>query len=115
MPEPMFADCVEETLRSLVTTTEAMKAAVEREEFDVLADLLATRETLLARQQDLIEKWRVQAGGDRDRDMVRLGTLMETLKQVDKNFSTLSRAKFDATAERLSQAHNEKLLLAYLQ
>jgi hypothetical protein len=113
MPEPMTGSAVEQTLRSLLEATEALHAAVERDEFDSLADLLRVRERFLAKQMDLVEEWRLRSRDERERDVVRFGPLMEALKQVDKKFSTLCRVKFDATAEQLSQAQNEKLLLAY--
>jgi hypothetical protein len=113
MPEPMAGSAVEQTLRSLVETTEAMHATIERGEFDSLADLLSVREVLLAKQMDLVGEWQLRTGGERALDVLRFGPLLEALKQVDKKFSTLCRAKFDATAEQLSQAQNEKLLLAY--
>ncbi|NWF71394.1 MAG: hypothetical protein HXY40_20115 [Chloroflexi bacterium] len=113
MPEPLAGCAVELTLRSLVELTEAMCALVECENYDALDDMLSAREALLAKQAEMLEEWRLRVGGERDAH--RFGPLLDTLKQVDKKFSTLCGAKLAAAAERLSQAQNEKLLIAYSQ
>jgi hypothetical protein len=114
MPEPLAGCAVELTLRSLIELTEAMCPLVECENYDALDDMLSAREALLAKQAEVLEE-RLQVGEERERNAHRFGPLLETLKQVDKKFSTLCGAKLTAAAERLSQAQNEKLLIAYSQ
>jgi hypothetical protein len=99
----------------LVDATEELCIGIERENFELLLEKLDVRQRLLNEHDALTERLGVSAETDgADSDMiVRLRPLAEKLQQVDRKFVTLFRLKQDEVVERLKQAQNEKLLLAY--
>lgn len=97
----------------LIDLTDKLCDHVEREEFERVFSMLENREHLLEQEAGLVHERR-DALQD-DPELLVLRPKFDALKQLDEKFVTLFSSKKAEVAQRLKQAQNERMLLAYSQ
>ncbi len=109
-------DSLAQTLQTLVQATGELCSGVENNEFESLPQRLALRERLLKEHAEIAQKWKElpKSMEEHQGGISRFGPLLQMLEQVDQKLVTLTLSKKEEAAERLKQAQNQKLLLAYI-